>query len=152
MMFTEQDEKWMLHALQLAEKARDLQEVPVGAVLVRDQTIIGEGYNQPISSCDPSAHAEIIALRNAANNIQNYRLIDTTLYVTLEPCMMCAGAIVHSRVSRVVFGAADPRTGVVSSVAKLLDQSFLNHRVICKGGLLADRCGAVLSEFFRARR
>ena len=151
-MFTEQDEKWMSHALTLAKQARDLNEVPVGAVLVKDQTIIGEGYNQPISAHDPSAHAEIVALRNAAKHIQNYRLTNTTLYVTLEPCMMCAGALVHARVDRVIFGAYDARTGVASSVANLFNQSFLNHNVKCAGGLLQEASGGLLKDFFRKRR
>ncbi len=151
-MFTEQDEQWMCCALQLAAKAKAVNEVPVGAVLVHQNEIIGSGHNQPITTCDPSAHAEIIALRAAATSCGNYRLIDTTLYVTLEPCLMCVGALVHARIARVIFGAADAKAGAVVSVFQGLDQPFLNHRVRYAGGLLADRCGNCLSEFFRGKR
>ncbi len=142
----------MQHAYQLAEHAAAIGEVPVGAVLVRNDEIIGEGYNQPISAQDPSAHAEIIALRQAAKTIQNYRLLNTTLYVTLEPCTMCAGAMVHARIERLIYGANEPRAGAVTSVAQCLDQPFLNHRVKHQSGLLAIPCGNLLSEFFKARR
>ena len=152
MNFSEKDEHWMRHALQLAERAAREQEVPVGAVLVLDDEIIGEGYNSPITHRDPSAHAEIIALRNGAKSISNYRLLNTTLYVTLEPCIMCAGAMVHARVQRLVFGAKDPKSGAIESASQVLDFPFLNHRVNYAGGLLADHCGRVLSNFFWDRR
>lgn len=152
MMFTARDEYWMRHALQLAEKAAHAGEVPVGAVLVLADEVIGEGYNRPITQHDSTAHAEIVAMRHAAEKIKNYRLIDTTLYVTLEPCMMCAGAMVHARIKRLVYGAHDPKTGVITSQTRLLDQTFLNHRIDYTGGLLDKECGAILAEFFRAKR
>jgi tRNA(adenine34) deaminase len=151
-MFTEQDHYWMQQALELAKKAAVADEVPVGAVIVHDNQIIGAGYNQPISSSDPTAHAEIIALRAAAQHIKNYRLIDTTMYVTLEPCMMCAGAMVHARIKRLVYGAADPKTGAIVSQARMLEQRFLNHRVDYAGGLLADECSVILRDFFQEKR
>lgn len=151
-MFTERDHFWMQQAITLAQKAAQQQEVPVGAIVVLDDQLIGEGYNQPISKQDPTAHAEIIALRNAAEKIANYRLINTTLYVTLEPCMMCAGAMVHARVQRLIYGATDFKAGAIVSKANLLDKPFLNHRVAHTGGLLADECGELLSQFFRERR
>lgn len=151
-MFSENDIAWMQHAITLAQAAGANQEVPVGAVLVHNNQIMGEGSNCPISQCDPSAHAEIVTLRNGAKAIQNYRLLDTTLYVTLEPCIMCVGAIIHSRVKRVVFGAYDPRAGAVSSAFNMKDDKQLNHRVIYEGGLLAESCGKLLSDFFQARR
>lgn len=151
-MFAEQEILWMQHALQLAEAAAAQQEVPVGAVLVLDNKIIGEGSNRPIKNCDPTAHAEIIALRQGAETLKNYRLINSTLYVTLEPCVMCIGAIVHARVKRVVFGAKDPKAGAVESVCSLGVSPHFNHRVIYESGLLAEQCGKLLSEFFRARR
>lgn len=143
---------WMQRAIQLAEEAAMAGEVPVGAVVVLDGQVIGEGSNRPISHHDPSAHAELVALRQAAEKIGNYRLLDTTLYVTLEPCMMCAGAMVHARVKRLVYGALDFKAGVIQSKTALLDQSFLNHRVEHVGGVLAEQCGSLLSEFFRKRR
>ncbi|MGH8455408.1 MAG: tRNA adenosine(34) deaminase TadA [Stenotrophobium sp.] len=146
------DERWMRHALTLARRAQDEGEVPVGAVLVRDGEIIGEGWNHPITAHDPSAHAEMVALRAAAQNIGNYRLPGTTLYVTLEPCVMCAGAIVHARVARLVFGAADPKAGAVTSVYDVIANPRLNHRVEWSGGVLEAECGALLRQFFRARR
>jgi len=148
----EADLKWMQHALTLAQRAADEGEVPVGAVLVKDGQIMGEGWNRPIASHDPTAHAEIMALRAGAAQLQNYRLGDTTLYVTLEPCAMCAGAIIHARVARVVFGAHDPKGGAVGSVFNILPGDQLNHRVICEKGLLAVPCGDILSGFFSARR
>ena len=151
-MFTTRDEYWLQQALQQAELAASLSEVPVGAVLVRDEQIIGIGHNAPITTCDPTAHAEIIALRQAARVTGNYRLINTTLYVTLEPCMMCVGAIIHARVNRVIYGAKDPKAGAVVSQSTLFDQPFLNHRVQHAGGLLAERCSLLLSQFFQARR
>ncbi|MBY4675757.1 tRNA adenosine(34) deaminase TadA [Marinobacterium arenosum] len=154
-MYDEQfliDQRWMEYALQLAERAAEAGEVPVGAVLVHQGEVIGEGWNRPISGHDPSAHAEIIALRDAAQRLQNYRLVDSTLYVTIEPCTMCAGAIVHARVARVVFGASEPKAGAVISNGQLFDQPWLNHRVTYSGGLLADACSERISAFFRQRR
>jgi tRNA(adenine34) deaminase len=142
----------MERALALARRAAAAGEVPVGAVLVRDGEIIGEGYNRPISACDPTAHAEILALRQAAARVGNYRLPDSILYVTLEPCPMCAGAIVHARVKRVVFGASDPRTGAAGTVFNLLQAEQLNHRAEVEGGVLGEVCGELLQEFFRLRR
>lgn len=146
------DEHWMRHALTLAERAREAGEVPVGAVLVKDDAIVGEGWNRPIATNDPTAHAEIVALRAAGLVLGNYRLVDTTLYVTLEPCVMCMGAIVHARVKRLVYGATDPKRGAVDSVLHLADVEFLNHRVEVAGGILGDECGDVLRRFFRERR
>ena len=150
---TKHDLLFMQRAIALAEVAQQAGEVPVGALLVRDGEIIGEGWNRPIGTHDPSAHAEIIALRDAAARVQNYRLSGTTLYVTLEPCPMCAGAIIHARVARVVFGASDPRGGAAGSVFDLLpsDHRF-NHRVGVDGGVLADICSDQLRAFFRSRR
>lgn len=150
--FTEMDHHWMQHALQLGEQARDAGEVPVGAILVLNNEIIGKGYNQPITHQDPTSHAEILALREGAKHLNNYRLLDATLYVTLEPCLMCAGAMVHARIKRLVYGAADPKTGVVASRLTILSENFLNHHVQCQGGLMADACGGLLSQFFQAKR
>jgi len=147
-----QDEHFMREALVLAAQGAALGEVPVGAVLVQGGQIIGRGYNCPISQHDPSAHAEMVAVRDAAQALQNYRLPGVTLYVTLEPCSMCAGLIVHSRIQRVVYGAAEPKAGVVVSRGKFFEQDFLNHRVLVEGGVLAEECGTVLSEVFRQRR
>jgi len=147
-----QDERFMREALALAAQGAALGEVPVGAVLVQDGQIIGRGFNCPISQHDPSAHAEMVAVRDAAQALQNYRLPGVTLYVTLEPCSMCAGLIVHSRIQRVVYGATEPKAGVVVSRGRFFEQAFLNHRVLVEGGVLAEECGAVLSEFFRQRR
>jgi len=146
------DEYFMQRALSLAEEAKRMAEVPVGAVLVLNDEVIGEGCNSPIHLHDPTAHAEILAMRRGAANIQNYRLLNTTLYVTLEPCMMCAGAMVHARIGRLVYGAADKKTGTIDSVAHSLDQPFLNHRVEYTGNFMAEPCGALLSDFFRERR
>jgi len=146
------DEDWMRRALKLARRAQELGEVPVGAVLVRGEEVVAEGWNRPIASHDPSAHAEMVAMREAAAALRNYRLGGTTLYVTLEPCVMCAGAIIHARVDRLVFGAADPKAGAVNSVYDVISNPKLNHRPEWTGGVLADECGAVLQEFFRARR
>ncbi len=143
----------MRKALALARKAEAEGEVPVGAVLVREGEIVGEGWNRPIGAQDPTAHAEIEALRDAARRLGNYRLPETTLYVTLEPCPMCAGAIVHARVARVVFGAFDPRSGAAGSVFDLLPSDLrFNHRTSACGGVLAESCGALLRTFFKARR
>jgi tRNA(adenine34) deaminase len=143
---------WMQRALELARQAEVEGEVPVGAVLVKDDQVLGEGWNAPISEHDPTAHAEIRALRNAATRLGNYRLLDTTLYVTLEPCVMCAGAIIHARVNRVVYGAADPKTGAAGSVFDILNSEQHNHRVQITGGVLEQECSALLKEFFQARR
>ena len=142
----------MEYALTLADKAYQQGEVPVGALLVKDNKIISEGWNQPITHHDPSAHAEIMALREAGQVAQNYRLPKTTLYITLEPCIMCAGAIIHARVDRVVFGAYDFKTGAAGSVFDIFANSRHNHQVDVIGGLLADECGDKLRAFFRERR
>ncbi|WP_070883810.1 tRNA adenosine(34) deaminase TadA [Phytopseudomonas seleniipraecipitans] len=142
----------MREALELAAQGAARGEVPVGAVLVQDGEVIGRGFNCPISTHDPSAHAEMVAIRAAAQSVSNYRLPGSTLYVTLEPCAMCAGLIVHSRVQRVVFGASEPRAGMAVSRGQFFDQGFLNHRVLVEGGVLAEECGAVLKAFFKARR
>jgi tRNA(adenine34) deaminase len=147
-----QDQHFMREALALAGEGAALGEVPVGAVLVQDGVIIGRGFNCPISTHDPSAHAEMVAIRAAAADLRNYRLPGSTLYVTLEPCSMCAGLIVHSRINRVVYGATEPKAGVALSQGEFFNQAFLNHRVLIEGGVLAEECGAVLSAFFKARR
>ncbi|QDX82816.1 tRNA adenosine(34) deaminase TadA [Denitratisoma sp. DHT3] len=139
-------------ALALAREAGSLGEVPVGAVVVRDGEIVGRGCNQPIGRDDPTAHAEIVALRDAARNLGNYRLPGCELYVTLEPCAMCAGAIMHARIARVVFGARDPKTGVAGSVIDLFGEARLNHHAQVEGGMMAEECSALLSSFFAARR
>ena len=146
------DEQWMRYALRLAQRAESQGEVPVGAVLVKDDRCIAEGWNQPIASNDPTAHAEIEVLRKAGQALKNYRLLDTTLYVTLEPCVMCMGAISHARVDRLVYGANDPKRGAVISVLQLPEAHFLNHRVPWVGGILADCCGQILVDFFKKRR
>jgi tRNA(adenine34) deaminase len=146
------DEAWMRRALTLAQRAQDQGEVPVGAVLVKDGAIIGEGWNRPIGTHDPSAHAEMLALRAAAQTAGNYRLPGSTLYVTLEPCVMCAGAIVHARVSRLVFGAHDSKAGGVHSVYDVIARPRLNHVVEWTGGVLEEDCAALLRGFFRSRR
>ncbi len=146
------DQHWMKKALELAERAAKLNEVPVGALVVLDGEVIGEGWNQPISGCDPTAHAEILALRDAAARVGNYRLLGADLYVTIEPCSMCAGAIVHARIRRVVFGASEPKAGVVCSQGEFFEQGWLNHRVLWQGGVLGQRCSERISEFFSLRR
>src|SRR5262245_24618365 len=146
------DEVFMHRALELARAAAAAGEVPVGAVLVKDGEIVAEGSNQPIGSCDPTAHAEMIALRAAGERLRNYRLLDTTLYVTLEPCAMCASAMVHARVQRLVYGATDPRAGAAGSIFNIAQHGALNHRLELTGGVLGDECGALLREFFVARR
>ncbi|MEW8217611.1 MAG: tRNA adenosine(34) deaminase TadA [Candidatus Thiodiazotropha taylori] len=149
----EHDELFMQHALMLAARAEQLGEVPVGAVVVRQGKLLGEGWNQPIGGHDPTAHAEIVALRDAAEKEQNYRLPDSTLYVTLEPCPMCAGAIVHARVKRVVYGAPDPNGGAAGSVFDLLPtDSRFNHRVEVEGGLMMEQSAKLLQDFFRRKR
>jgi tRNA(adenine34) deaminase len=146
------DTQWMARALALAGEAAAAGEVPVGCVIVRDGEEVGSGWNRPIGSRDPTAHAEVVALRDAGARLANYRLPGTTLYVTLEPCVMCVGAIVHARVERLVYGAADPKTGAVASVFTLLDGERHNHRVAVAGGVLAEACGERLRAFFRDRR
>jgi tRNA(adenine34) deaminase len=146
------DEDYMARALVLARSAAQLGEVPVGAVLVKAGEVIGEGWNQPICSHDPSAHAEIVALRQAAERVGNYRLPDTTLYVTLEPCVMCAGAIIHARVKRLVYGAMDPKTGAAGSVFDIFASGRVNHIVEVNGGVLEQACAEELRQFFRSRR
>ncbi len=146
------DEYFMQRALALAEKAAASGEVPVGAVLVRDGAVIGEGFNCPISANDPSAHAEIMALRDAAKRVENYRLPNSTLYVTVEPCAMCAGALVHARVERVVYGTLEPKAGVAESHLSLFSAPHFNHRVCCEGGVLQEACSAMMQSFFRSRR
>jgi tRNA(adenine34) deaminase len=151
-MTDSEDQTYMRRALALAAQAAAAGEVPVGAVLVRDGEVIGEGWNRPISDCDPSAHAEIVALRAAAQRVGNYRLPGSTLYVTIEPCTMCAGALVHARVARVVYGAPEPKAGVAASNLQLFAAPHFNHRIACEGGLLQADCAALISDFFRARR
>lgn len=145
------DDAWMQIALEQAQLAREQDEVPVGAIVVHDNQIIGRGYNRPIQSCDPSAHAEIVAIRDAGSAFMNYRLLESTLYVTLEPCIMCAGAIIQARIARVVFGASDPKAGAVHSVFKVFDAP-LNHKLEYQGGVCRERCASVLQDFFRAKR
>jgi len=146
------DEYWMRHALMLAQRAWDEGEVPVGAVLVHEGQVIGEGWNRPIGHHDPTAHAEIMALRQGGKILENYRLLNATLYVTLEPCVMCAGAMVHSRIGRVVFGARDEKTGAAGSLLDVLGHPGMNHQVQITEGVLASECAAMLSDFFRHRR
>lgn len=146
------DQGFMRAALDLAREAAAADEVPVGAVLVVDGEIVGRGFNQPILRHDPTAHAEIMAIRDASARLGNYRLPGSTLYVTLEPCVMCSGAIMHARVERVVFGARDPKTGAAGSVIDLYGEDRLNHHAEIEGGVLAEECGALLSAFFAARR
>lgn len=146
------DIDFMRLALAEAEQAAALGEVPVGAVLVLDGKVIGRGFNQPISSNDPSAHAEMVALRQAAQGLSNYRLPNSTLYVTLEPCTMCAGLLVHSRIKRLVFGASETKAGAVISRSQILEQPWMNHRIEVEGGVLGEECATVLSAFFKARR
>jgi tRNA(adenine34) deaminase len=147
-----QDQHWMQQALVLAHQAATSNEIPVGAILVLKDEIIGRGWNQSIVHCDPTSHAEIIALRDAAKNQKNYRLLNITLYVTLEPCAMCVGALLNARIKRLVFGAVDPKAGAVASVFHLLDTKKLNHRIDWEGGCLAEESGKLLQEFFQARR
>jgi len=146
------DLSFMQRALELAREAERAGEVPVGAVIVKDNAIIGEGWNRPISGHDPSAHAEMIAMRAAAQSLNNYRLLDTTLYVTLEPCAMCAGAMVHARLKRLVFAATDPKAGAAGSIFNIVQHSALNHRLSVTTGVLADECSDELRKFFAARR
>ena len=146
------DIHWMQHALALARRAEANGEVPVGAVVVREGQLLGEGWNRPISDSDPTAHAEIVALRAAARAVGNYRLPGAMLYVTLEPCLMCAGAMVHARVERLVFGAGDPKRGAAGGLFDAFEMPGLNHRVAVEGGVLAAECADLLQAFFRRRR
>ncbi len=146
------DEHWMEKALELARKAEQAGEVPVGAVLVKDDRLIAEGWNQPISSHDASSHAEIMAMRAAGKKLNNYRLIDTTMYITLEPCSMCVGAMIHARVSKVVYGAAEPRTGALGGAFNLLDANQHNHIFDVESGVLAEESKILLQDFFQSRR
>jgi tRNA(adenine34) deaminase len=146
------DEEWMCRALELALRAEAEGEVPVGALVVRDEQLLGEGWNQPVALRDPTAHAEILAMRNAAQRVGDYRLAGTTIYVTLEPCPMCAAAIAHARIARLVFGAWDPRQGAAGSAFNLVAAPAMNHRVDAFGGVLSDECAAQLKRFFAARR
>ena len=150
--FSEQDHQFMCQALALAQQAAELGEVPVGAVIVVDGVVIGEGYNQPIATYDPTAHAEVVAIRQSAQKLQNYRLENSTLYVTLEPCTMCVGALIHARISRVVFATTEPKAGSLVSARKQLETGYYNHVFKFEGGLLADEASKQLSDFFRGRR
>lgn len=143
---------FMARALELARQAERAGEVPVGAVIVKDGLIVGEGWNRPISTNDPTAHAEIVALRAAAQQLGSYRLLDTSLYVTLEPCPMCAGAMVHARVKRLVYAAADPRAGAAGTIFNIVQHPSLNHRIECEAGLMSEECGTLLRAFFQGRR
>lgn len=147
-----QDERWMKHALKLAEYAEHNGEVPVGAVIVQDNMVIAEGWNQPISTHDATAHAEIVALRKAGYTLSNYRLSNTTLYVTLEPCVMCVGALIHARVDRIVYAATEPKTGAIESAFQLCDSEKHNHDFEILGGVLADESSEMLKAFFKKRR
>jgi tRNA(adenine34) deaminase len=148
----ERDAAWMRYAMDLAAKGEAAGEVPVGAVIVKDNQVIGEGWNQPISSHDPTAHAEVVAIRMAAQALNNYRLPGCTLYVTLEPCTMCVGALVHARIERLVFGTTEPKAGAIQSQSRLLDSHWFNHRVNYQGAVLATECQHQLSYFFQQRR
>lgn len=146
------DQTYMETALELASQAALAGEVPVGAIVVKDGVVIGRGFNAPIGQHDPSAHAEIQAIRDAAKTLGNYRLVGCTLYVTIEPCAMCAGAIQHARIARLVYGASDPKTGACGSVVNLMAEPRLNHHTEVIGGAMAEECGAILSQFFASRR
>lgn len=146
------DHQWMRHAIRLAQRAEDQGEVPVGAVLIKEEKCIAEGWNKPIQNNDATAHAEIEAIRKAGIYVENYRLTDTTLYVTLEPCVMCMGAISHARIKRLVFGAFDPKRGAVCNALNLTDASFLNHKIDWQGGVIESVCADLLIDFFRLKR
>lgn len=145
-------EEYMQQAIGLAQQAANAGEVPVGAIVVKNGAVIGQGSNSPVANHDPSAHAEIVALKNAGNFLENYRLVGCDLYVTLEPCAMCIGAILHARIANLYFGAHDPKTGACGSAINLINEPKLNHHTHCHSGILADQCGQLLSNFFRARR
>jgi tRNA(adenine34) deaminase len=151
-MQAELDRQFMQQALEMARLAAKAGEVPVGAVLVRDGQVIASAFNQPITQHDPSAHAEMLALRAAAESERNYRLPGTTLYVTLEPCTMCAGAMLHARIDRVVFGAYDPKTGAAGSVMDVFSEKQINHQTEVHGGMMSEECGQLLRDFFKERR
>jgi tRNA(adenine34) deaminase len=146
------DNYWMKQALVLAKDAALKGEVPVGAIVVLDNILIGKGFNQPISTCDPTAHAEIVALRDAAKETNNYRITDACLYVTLEPCTMCAGAMIHSRIKRLVYGADEPKAGVINSQSNLLDAPYFNHKIEVIAGVCGNECSEIISTFFAKRR
>ncbi len=146
------DNAWMQYALRLAQRAEERGEVPIGALLIKDEQCLAEGWNQCIGLHDPTAHAELVALREAGRVLENYRLLDTTLYVTLEPCVMCMGALMHARVKRLVFGAYDPKRGAVCHALQLAEAPFLNHKVNCQGGVLEAECAQLLKAFFQQRR
>ena len=149
---TDQHLKYMHHALSLADKAAELGEVPVGAVVVLDGAIVGEGWNRPITDNDPSAHAEVLALRDAGKRVGNYRLVDADMYVTIEPCSMCAGAMVHARIARLFYGATEPKAGAAESRVNFFKEPWLNHHVEVTGGVMADQCSQKISDFFKLRR
>ena len=146
------DQDWMRYAIRLAQRAEQQGEVPIGALVVYENRCLAEGWNQPIQNHDPTAHAEIQAIRKAGQVLNNYRLIDCTLYVTLEPCVMCMGAIAHSRIKRLVFGAFDPKRGAVCNALQLSDAPFLNHHIEWQGGILEADCSSLLTDFFKAKR
>ena len=146
------DKQWMKRAIDLAKQAQLIGEVPIGAILIAGDQVLGEGFNQSISSNDPTAHAEIVAIRAAAKNRQNYRLPDTTLYVTIEPCTMCIGAILHARITKLVFGAREPRAGGVVSQTELLNTEHYNHQVNVKEGVMAEQCRLLMKQFFKDKR
>jgi tRNA(adenine34) deaminase len=146
------DERFMRAALEEAHLAGDRGEVPVGAVVVLDDAIVGRGYNQPISACDPTAHAEIVALREAGRRVGNYRLTGATVYVTIEPCQMCVGAMVHARIARLVYGTREPKAGAIESAMRAHEHPALNHRIEVTGGVLEDECRAMIQGFFEGRR
>ncbi len=146
------DEQWMRYALNRARQAGERGEVPVGAVVVLDGDLVSEGFNEPIGAADPTAHAEIVAIRRAAATLGNYRLTGATLYVTIEPCLMCAGAMVHARIARLVYGATEPKAGAIESAMRALDHPTLNHRFEITAGVLADECREVMQAFFRQKR
>tara|TARA_B110001454_G_scaffold54930_2_gene53751 strand:+ start:41366 stop:41887 length:522 start_codon:yes stop_codon:yes gene_type:complete len=146
------DQNFMQLALEQGQLAYDAGEVPVGAVVVLNGEVIGRGYNKPITSLDPSAHAEVVALRDAAKNIGNYRLMGATLYVTVEPCTMCTGCLIHSRIARLVYGATEPKSGVIESAMHLLESPFFNHAIETCSGILAEQSSSLMSDFFKMRR
>lgn len=146
------DKKWMQYAMKLAEKAQAQGEIPVGALIVKDGVIVGEGWNQSITLNDPTAHAEIMALRDAGNNLQNYRIVDATMYVSLEPCPMCTSALIHARIKRLVFGASDYKTGAIHSVMKLLEHDSHNHKIEVTSGIRKEECSKQISSFFKQKR
>lgn len=146
------DEKYMQLALEQAQLAYDLGEVPVGAVVVLDGQVVGRGYNQPITGCDPSLHAEVVAVRDAAKNLANYRLANAQLYVTIEPCTMCAGLLMHARIAKLIYGACEPKSGVIESACQLYQQPFYNHIIEVKKGVLAEQASAIMTQFFQHRR